>query len=119
MVCQFWDLGGAVEVRSLWARYYPDVHAVFFVIDSSDESRIFQAKQTFGKIIFFKKFLNAYLLENIIEERTAEGVPIAILANKQDLSNADVSLIKEVFNPLMPRVEARESKVFAVSAHTG
>jgi hypothetical protein len=61
----------------------------------------------------------SFSLEGLICDHSIEGVPIAILANKQDLTNADTSLIKEAFNPLMPRLEARESKVFSVSAHTG
>jgi len=53
-----------------------------------------------------------------------EGVPVAVLANKQDLINDQFQLdcvikVKEIFNPLMERIEARESKVFGVSALTG
>lgn len=67
-----------------------------------------------------------------------EGVPVAILANKLDLQqqqqqteistqlnntmrNYDSVLaeIKETFNPLMALIEARESKVFGVSAING
>jgi hypothetical protein len=46
-------------------------------------------------------------------------VPVAVLANKQDLINdpiINLISVKEAFNPLM---EARESKVFGVSALTG
>lgn len=51
----------------------------------------------------------------------AEGVPVAILANKQDLGEAamDFISIKETFNPVMAHIGARESKVFSVSAKTG
>lgn len=51
-----------------------------------------------------------------------EGVPVAVLANKQDLikdSIANIAEIKEIFNPLMSSIEARESKAFGVSALTG
>lgn len=51
-----------------------------------------------------------------------EGVPVAVLANKQDLiiDHMDTLIrVKETFNPLMERIEARESKVFGVSALTG
>lgn len=53
-----------------------------------------------------------------------EGVPVAILANKQDLiaddeREASLVRIKETFNPIVSRIEARESKVFGVSALEG
>lgn len=71
----------------------------------------------------------------LVKNKDIEGVPMAILANKQDLllGNSDddvdlnddarlelkISQLKELFNPLMERVEARESKIFSVSAKTG
>lgn len=51
-----------------------------------------------------------------------EGVPVAVLANKQDLISDPIECVirvKEAFNPLMQKIEARESKVFGVSALTG
>lgn len=51
-----------------------------------------------------------------------EGVPVAVLANKQDLiydKMNNLIKVKETFNPLMERIEAKESKVFGVSALTG
>jgi hypothetical protein len=44
-----------------------------------------------------------------------------LLANKQDLRDACLGLaeIKEIFNPAFARLEARETKAFAVSAATG
>lgn len=61
----------------------------------------------------------------LLSNESAEGVPVAVLANKQDiLSDEDavtlaISAIKEAFNPLMPQIEARESKVFFISAQKG
>ncbi len=61
----------------------------------------------------------------LLSNESAEGVPVAVLANKQDiLSDEDavtlaISAIKEAFNPLMPQIEARESKVFSISAQKG
>jgi GTPase SAR1 family protein len=43
---QFWDLGGLSKVRydshylrKEWENYYPNTHAIIYVIDSSDEHR--------------------------------------------------------------------------------
>lgn len=47
---------------------------------------------------------------------------MAVLANKQDLIAENIESlvkIKEIFNPLMLKIEARESKVFGVSALKG
>lgn len=56
-----------------------------------------------------------------MRNRAAEGVPVAILANKQDLDGlaADIVAIKELFNPVMAHIDARESRVFLVSAVRG
>ena len=61
-------------------------------------------------------------LDEITSNEAVEGVPVAVLANKQDLiedSIANIAEIKEIFNPLMSSIEARESKAFSVSALTG
>lgn len=65
--------------------------------------------------------MNIYIVQFVGNE-DVEGVPVAILANKQDLINDQLDCVlkvKEIFNPLMERIEARESKVFGVSALTG
>lgn len=64
-------------------------------------------------------------LEEFVGNEEVEGVPVAILANKQDLLDGDEDReanlleIKEQFNPIMSQIEARESKVFGVSALEG
>lgn len=62
------------------------------------------------------------LVVEFVGNEEVEGVPVAVLANKQDLiSNQEDSIIeiKEIFNPMMAKIEARESKVFGVSALSG
>lgn len=60
-----------------------------------------------------------------MSNESAEGVPVAVLANKQDIFADEetitlaISAVKEAFNPLMPQIEARESKVFSISAQKG
>ena len=65
-----WDLGGQSEIRPHWRCYYPKTNALVFVIDSSDKERMDIAKQ--------ELFL-------LLQEDDLKNVPIAILANKQDI----------------------------------
>jgi ADP-ribosylation factor related protein 1 len=49
-----------------------------------------------------------------------EGVPVLVLANKQDVQGAlRVEQIKEIFNQIAARLSARESNVMPVSALKG
>ncbi len=50
-------MGGGGDLKTLWQRYYQDAHAVFFVIDSSDQKRVQQASEAFGNRKGMKKFL--------------------------------------------------------------
>ena len=70
---QVWDLGGQTGLRPYWRCYYQDTNAVIFVVDSADKERIEIAKQE---------------LELMLQEEELKGVPVLVLANKQDLPNA-------------------------------
>ncbi|XP_054836728.1 ADP-ribosylation factor-related protein 1 isoform X1 [Eublepharis macularius] len=66
----FWDLGGQEELQSLWDKYYAESHGVIYVIDSTDEERLSESKRAF---------------EKMITSEVLEGVPLLVLANKQDV----------------------------------
>nr|XP_008994524.1 ADP-ribosylation factor-related protein 1 isoform X3 [Callithrix jacchus] len=66
----FWDLGGQEELQSLWDKYYAECHGVIYVIDSTDEERLAESKQAFEKVVTSEALC---------------GVPILVLANKQDV----------------------------------
>ncbi|XP_043088034.1 ADP-ribosylation factor-related protein 1 isoform X4 [Puntigrus tetrazona] len=66
----FWDLGGQEELQSLWDKYYAESHGVIYVIDSTDEERLGESKNAF---------------EKMISSEVLEGVPLLVLANKQDV----------------------------------
>ncbi|KAL1920418.1 uncharacterized protein VTP21DRAFT_795 [Calcarisporiella thermophila] len=101
----FWDLGGQQELHSIWEKYYSECHAIVFVVDSTDKARIEECKNTF---------------EKIITNEEVEGVPVLMLANKQDLPSAlRVEEIKEIFNKIALKLGARDSRVLAVSALEG
>lgn len=65
-----WDIGGQKKIREYWVNYYDNVNGIVFVIDSSDEGRVKECKETFN-----------YLMS----EEKLEKVPILVFANKQDL----------------------------------
>ncbi|KAG2182277.1 hypothetical protein INT43_007204, partial [Umbelopsis isabellina] len=101
----FWDLGGQRDLHSIWENYYSECHAIVFVVDSTDKARIEECKETF---------------EKIIQNDDAEGLPILMLANKQDVEGAlRVEEIKEVFNQIALKLGARDSRVLPISALEG
>lgn len=70
---QVWDVGGQEKLRPLWKSYTRRTDGMVFVVDSSEAERMEEAKVELHKIT-----------------RTSEnqGVPVLILANKQDVPNA-------------------------------
>ena len=68
-----WDLGGQDLVRRLWSRYIEGAEGVVFVVDSSDDSRVAEAKTELFKMM---------------NEPQLKSVPLLVLANKQDLPTA-------------------------------
>ncbi|XP_051992746.1 ADP-ribosylation factor-like protein 4A [Xyrauchen texanus] len=69
----FWDVGGQEKLRPLWRSYTRCADGLVFVVDSVDTERIEEAKTELHKI--------TRLQEN-------QGVPMLVVANKQDLRNA-------------------------------
>lgn len=56
----------------------------------------------------------------MITNDAVEGVPVLMLANKQDVHGAlRVEEIKEVFNKIAVKLGARDSRVLSVSALEG
>ncbi|ORX88605.1 P-loop containing nucleoside triphosphate hydrolase protein [Basidiobolus meristosporus CBS 931.73] len=101
----FWDLGGQRDLRTLWEKYYKECHGIVFVVDSTDSSRLQECREAF---------------ESMVAHDSTEGVPVIMLANKQDLPNAlKVEEIKEIFNKIALSLDARDSKVMPISALNG
>ncbi len=69
----FWDVGGQEKLRPLWRSYTRCADGLVFVVDSVDAERMEEAKTELHKI--------TRLQEN-------QGVPVLVVANKQDLRNA-------------------------------
>lgn len=70
---QVWDVGGQEKLRPLWKSYTRRTDGMVFVVDSTEVERMEEARVELHKIT-----------------RTSEnqGVPVLILANKQDLDSA-------------------------------
>jgi len=68
-----WDIGGQDRIRPLWRHYFSNTHAIIFVIDSSDRSRIEEA---------------AGELHSMLNEEELRSAALLVFANKQDLPEA-------------------------------
>ncbi|XP_022108410.1 ADP-ribosylation factor-like protein 4C [Acanthaster planci] len=70
---KFWDAGGSEKLRPLWKSYTRGTDAIIYVVDSSDFERFEEAKSELMKLWRSPK---------------NSGVPILVIANKQDLREA-------------------------------
>ncbi|KAL7538154.1 hypothetical protein ACHAWF_006015 [Thalassiosira exigua] len=68
-----WDIGGQKTIRPYWRNYFDRTDALIYVIDSSDSQRMEETGRE---------------LDQLLNERKLDGVPLLVFANKQDLLNA-------------------------------
>ncbi|THC92204.1 hypothetical protein EYZ11_008331 [Aspergillus tanneri] len=154
MYLKIWDVGGQISMRNLWQSYYSSCHAIVFVVDSSDvgqdpditrlplssnrrsssgsgqsgnDSNTFTEQMVginapgsdFGRLDECRQ-----VLESVLQHSEVAGVPILVLANKQDREDSvEVVRIKE---GLVRKVfegdtggALRDSRVLPVSALLG
>ncbi|KAK0149955.1 ADP-ribosylation factor-like protein 4A [Merluccius polli] len=69
----FWDVGGQEKLRPLWKSYTRGADGIVFVVDSVDGERMEEAKTE---------------LHRIVKTTENQGVPVLVVANKQDLRNS-------------------------------
>ncbi|CAB4066899.1 ARFRP1 [Lepeophtheirus salmonis] len=101
----FWDLGGQSELQSLWDKYYAECHAIIYTIDSNDRERISESKVSF---------------DSMISNENLKGVPLLVLANKQDLPECmGVREVKPIFHENDESIGSRETMVLPTSGLTG
>jgi len=103
MVMHVWDVGGNERLRELWHHHYAKATGVIYVIDSTDIDRLDES---------------LHQLELIIQVPKIATIPLLILANKQDSTNALsveelTNRIKKANIHLTPK-----SKVLGISATT-
>ncbi|KPP63906.1 ADP-ribosylation factor-like protein 11-like [Scleropages formosus] len=97
-----WDVGGQGRMRPNWKYYLEGTKALVFVVDSSDRGRMREAKKA---------------LRTILGDDNAKGIPLMVLANKQDLPN--VMTIYEVARELdLARYSDRHWEIQACSARS-
>lgn len=82
---QVWDVGGQEKLRPLWKSYTRRTDGLVFVVDAAETERMEEAKVELHRI--------ARSAEN-------QGVPVLVLANKQDLDGA-VSALEVIFVTVM------------------
>eukprot|EP01129_Flabellula_baltica_P004190 TRINITY_DN1433_c0_g1_i1.p1 TRINITY_DN1433_c0_g1~~TRINITY_DN1433_c0_g1_i1.p1 ORF type:complete len:191 (-),score=28.84 TRINITY_DN1433_c0_g1_i1:72-617(-) len=68
-----WDIGGQAKIRGLWKHYYNGTNGLVFIIDSNDVQRVDEC---------------AMELTGLLREEALAGIPVLVLANKQDLPHA-------------------------------
>lgn len=78
-----WDVGGQEKLRPLWKSYTRCTDGIIFVVDSCDIERLEEAKME---------------LTRTARSPDNAGVPILILANKQDLPGmTDIKVIVRLY----------------------
>lgn len=97
-----WDVGSRDKMRPLWRHYFPNTHAVVFIIDCSDRER-------------FPEALNEVLQPTLAEDELYK-VPCLVLANKQDKPSAMTA--EDVASAIRKRgcMKNRKWAVFGTSA---
>ena len=68
-----WDVGGQDKIRPLWKHYFQGCEGLVYIVDSMDGNRFSEARDE---------------LTWILNADEMAGVPLVVLANKQDLPNA-------------------------------
>ena len=68
-----WDVGGQEKIRPLWRHYYYNTDGLIYVVDSNDVERFKEASEE---------------LHGILSNDEMRGIPVVVMANKQDLPHA-------------------------------
>ncbi|CAH0043397.1 unnamed protein product [Clonostachys solani] len=118
MYLKLWDVGGQMTLRSLWQSYYSSCHAIVFIIDSTDIGDG-DVENGDGRLDECR-----LVLEDVLQHSDTEGVPLLILANKQDREDCvetiriKEGLVKKVMEG-EKGASIRDSRVLSMSALTG
>ncbi len=139
MYLRIWDVGGQHSLRGLWQSYYATCHAIVFVIDSTDVgdgdisrlstnpgSMASPTSPNFGATAETEGRLSEckLILESILQHDSTSGIPILVLANKQDREDCvevvriKEGLVRKVFEGEKGQ-NVRDSRVLPLSALKG
>jgi ADP-ribosylation factor related protein 1 len=126
MYIKFWDIGGQHSLRKLWQSYYGSCHAVIFLVDSTDigDGDIASVENDRHNDAFGRLEECRLVLEDVLQHSDTEGIPVLVLANKQDREDCvevvrvKEGLVRKVFEG--EKGEAvRDSRVLPLSALNG
>ncbi|ESZ93855.1 ADP-ribosylation factor family protein [Sclerotinia borealis F-4128] len=126
MYLKIWDIGGQHSLRKLWQSYYTSCHAIVFILDSTDigSGDLADLDSDSGDTDMGRLEECKLVLEDVLKSVETEGVPVLVLANKQDREDCvEIVRIKE---GLVKRVfegeggqGIRDSRVLPISALGG
>ena len=103
--CTLWDVSGSPLTRDLWKHYFSGTDCLVWVVDSSRLCRFQESRA---------------LLQKIVAHRALRGVPVVVVANKQDLPTARTDFeIEELLQLELLREQGHFVKVVTTSAITG
>jgi len=98
-----WDIGGQRSIRPYWRHYFQNADVLVYVVDSADKARMEES---------------AAELDQLLEEEKLAGVPLLVLANKQDLVGAATSqAIAEILH--LQSLRDRPWQIHPCSAKSG
>ncbi|NWX20606.1 ARL11 protein, partial [Aegotheles bennettii] len=98
-----WDVGGQSSLRASWPDYLEDTSTLIFVLDSTDTARLPEA---------------AAALEEALSHPSMAGVPVLLLANKQEVPGA-LAPAELVERLQQGQLVGRRWVLRGCSAHTG
>ncbi|XP_010779656.1 ADP-ribosylation factor-like protein 14 [Notothenia coriiceps] len=99
-----WDVGGQRKMRPYWKHFYTDTAGLVFVVDSWDKKHLDEAHKE---------------LHRVLRHESLKGVPLVVLANKQDLQGAQSAEALCVTLDLRRLCEGRTWFIQPCSATTG
>ena len=131
MYLKIWDIGGQTSLRGLWHSYYASCHAIIFIIDSTDIGDLSTSDDSGGDVAGPSKSSHEgrldecrAVLEAVLGHEDTAGVPVLVLANKQDRDDRQEAIvIRDKF--IKPVFEGKggggimDSRVLPCSALTG
>lgn len=98
-----WDAGGQQKLRPYWRNYFESTDALVYVVDSADKDRLIDSRDE---------------LSFILEEEKMVGVPMLVLANKQDMQHAlPTHKIAQSLN--LGLLRERDWQIYSCSAKSG
>ena len=97
---KMWDIGGQARFRSMWERYCRGVNAIVYVVDAADKEKFESSKKE---------------LQELLAKPPLAGIPLLVLANKNDLPGAATA--EEIIDVLgLKEIQGREVCCYSISA---